>query len=79
MFFFQALRVLLFGTPYTSFNSDWRKQHINFFTNMSYALSFYKVNLIWKALEPFFTRVRVYVRVKRTEIAIKRSQFSQLF
>ena len=40
---FQALRVLLFGTPYTSFNSDWRKQHINFFTNMSYALSFYKV------------------------------------
>ena len=26
-----------------------------------------------------FTRVRVYVRVKRTEIAIKRSQFSQLF
>ena len=51
--FFQALRVLLFGTPYTSFNSDWRKQHINFFTNMSYALSFYKVNLILKALELF--------------------------
>lgn len=41
--FFQALRVLLFGTPYTTFNSDWRKQHINFFSNMSYALSFYKV------------------------------------
>ena len=42
-FCFQALRVLLFGTPYTTFNSDWRKQHINFFSNMSYALSFFKV------------------------------------
>ena len=41
--FFQALRILLFGTPYTGFNSDWRKQHINFFSNMSYTLSFYKV------------------------------------
>ena len=35
--------MLLFGTPYTSFNSDWRRQHINFFSHKSYALSFYKV------------------------------------
>ena len=35
--------MLLFGTTYTSFNSDWRRQHINFFSHKSYALSFYKV------------------------------------
>ena len=61
-FFCQALRVLLFGTPYTSFNSDWRKQHINFFSNMSYALSFYKVifNLLARVL---YGQVTLIMRV----------------
>ena len=46
---------------------------------MSYALSFYKVNLILKALELFLSgHVRVYVWVKKTEIANKCYQFSQL-
>ncbi|EDO38391.1 predicted protein [Nematostella vectensis] len=38
----QSLRTVLFGTCGTSFNSDWRKQHINFSMNSHYGLSFYK-------------------------------------
>lgn len=58
----KALRVLLFGTPYTSFNSEWRKQHINFFTNLSYALSFYKVGPdgVMACLQGFLLRQLLY-------------------
>lgn len=58
----RALRVLLFGTPYTSFNSDWRKQHINFFSNMSYALSFYKLGPggVMACLQGFLLRYLLY-------------------
>ncbi|XP_078381817.1 inactive ubiquitin carboxyl-terminal hydrolase MINDY-4B-like [Oculina patagonica] len=58
----RALRVLLFGTPYTTFNSDWRKQHINFFSNMSYALSFYKLGPggIMACLQGFLLRHLLY-------------------
>jgi len=58
----RALRVLLFGTPYTSFNSDWRKQHINFFTNKSYALSFYKAGPdgVMACLQGFLLRHLLY-------------------
>ncbi|KAJ7390324.1 hypothetical protein OS493_026200 [Desmophyllum pertusum] len=58
----RALRVLLFGTPYTGFNSDWRKQHINFFSNMSYTLSFYKLGPggIMACLQGFLLRHLLY-------------------
>lgn len=58
----RALRVLLFGTPYTSFNSDWRKQHINFFSSMSYALSFYKLGPggVMACLQGFLLRYLLY-------------------
>lgn len=60
--FARALRVLLFGTPYTSFSSDWRKQHINFFTNMSYALSFYKAGPdgVMACLQGYLLRYLLY-------------------
>lgn len=58
----KALRVLLFGTPYTSFNSDWRRQHINFFSHKSYALSFYKLGPdgIMACLQGFLLRFLLY-------------------
>ncbi|XP_031554774.1 probable ubiquitin carboxyl-terminal hydrolase MINDY-4 [Actinia tenebrosa] len=38
----RELREVLFGSALTSFNTDWRSQHINFLGNSSYGLSFYK-------------------------------------
>lgn len=58
----KALRVLLFGRPYTSFNLDWRRQHINFFSQKSYALSFHKLGPdgIMACLQGFLLRFLLY-------------------